>query len=687
MERVKHFKITSERWDLVNKTIQQIKTTLLEYRFFRDSQKQSSAVRGVARREIRYLELDNRLRIIDDWIQLEIDLGEDPGDLLPGLYAELKQDFYLFQPGRAGEIPAILEQGFSLIIGRKVALDLEFRETPLLVNSIIKQGEERVVLEIPVKLPAGAFIPKGFQGCIRLNQERRPGPVEGEIAGIITGRTADGYLKEVDLKQNVSILVKLPVLNGSQSLRILGQIRDCIWKPGSISEEWRLALKVDLYWYLTELKSLICKEWISGSSSKAHKIKSLVLSEERISDFAREISLDLPEGTAIAEAVLEKVDYETKITKKGLLLTANLAWGIFFINPSGLEEYRESRVQIDELLPYKLPDQTITKETTYITELIIEPLRQRVAEKAINVDLQCHCILRAYDKKTTVIIEETAAKEGILADVIFGVRKFTLLGEVVLNLRDRPAGIEQFKSRLVDIQALVKEGWLNVSGCLELAITYINQIQALREDLFKTFFQESYLWEQLTLSTPVDLQGELAYDGVSLIGDQISYKYLLNISAQAHQEKAIQVSTAGCQRPAEGGTAEVLSGETTSAPSGIKLLIQGEIPLTQGRLKKIIESRLRISDFSYRDSLNAILIRGNLTGEVDFLDGERYLKTVKIELPFWRFINNSPDLTLDRRRLIPEIAGCSYTPVKILPWGKGSLKIDLNLELRPVSSP
>jgi hypothetical protein len=677
VELVNRFRTITNWTELVNKKIQQIDLCLLEVYFVNNDR--FSLAKGSFKREIRYQGIDGRLRKTDDRMQFEINMGESLPEPVSLLNAELKTDYFIFQPGEIGESSAILEQGFLLIV-RKLETDPPpLKNRSLRVNSIINQGKDSVVLKLPVEFPVPLIQPKCFNGMIHFGTPNQPPVVDGEITGIITYRNYENSLQEIKIQESVSLLVNALTPGLDQSFLICGFLNDISWKPGSAERNWLMELKLDYQWYLTEPKELVCEEILDEYALQTQQIKTSLMLGTRCFDFTKTFLIPLHEPATDVNINLENVSYSNKSSQNGILLSAVLTWGIIFTHSDGYEKYQEFQTQIDEVLSDNHQGDLDVKLIT-VADLKVKVVNFDMVGNELKINVNCRYSLKSHINQIMTVIEDSASQELIYATILVGHQSFSLPEEEVFVLRRSPLKIVGVKTRLLQVKSEVKNGWLGVNGLIEVAISYIDCENVFREDVFKSFFQENYIWDNLNYQTNVEIEGKLSYDTYDLRNTNIFYKYLLSFSADAFKEQELRIATVKNSTGPVIQRLNILQNEEIQPPSICNLIIEGEIPLKQGNVREIATSRALLSQFDYQNSHNAILVSGNLCGEIEYWDDEQYLQKEILNFPFWRFIRNDFGRQLESSKWIPEVRNYCCFPVKTRPWSKGSIKIRFELE-------
>jgi hypothetical protein len=671
VKRVNRFNAITRSAELLNKKIQQIDLSLLEASLINDAQ--GLSVKGFVERQIKYHEYDGCLRKITDRIQFTIYMGKSVTEPLSSLQTELQQDYFILQPGNNETGAAILDQGFLITVRGLDRVETTPKMNILRVDSIITQGRGSTI----VKIPIDSLRPKAFSGKVRFTDYTHLPVVVAEISGFITQRTPENLLQETDISETISLLVNAPVPNQEQALLIEGSIKEAAWQGKSTGLDGCMALQLDYRWYLTEPKELCCVEHYDGSNSAREQIQTLTRLDNRSFHFSKNILITVPE--LVEEFRLEQFSYKNTATRKGWLLNTDLTWGVVFINSSGLEEYRELRSQFDELFPY-FSDIYQTQNYTWTANLQVEMINHVMAGTEVNITIDCLYRLDLYQKRITTVMEDNNSGEMIYAEILVGKERFSLTADERFDLKRPPIRMLGITAKLLEFTGEVKKGLLVVNGNLEAHITYIDQEHVLREDLFQSSFRDFYIWNQYSDQAQVQIYANLDSDNYRLMNTCIFYHYLIGISAEMFHKKVLRVAVV--KNPVS-----VVSPNSGTSTGGLSpgrilndLLVEGKIPLRHGNVKEVAASRVLLSQFNYRNSHNAVLVSGNLCGELEYWDDKRYLQKITIDLPFWRFIRNESGIRLMHNQLIPLVKSCSFFPLRSKFWRKGSIKIHLELE-------
>jgi len=109
-----------------------------------------------------------------------------------------------------------------------------------------------------------------------------------------------------------------------------------------------------------------------------------------------------------------------------------------------------------------------------------------------------------------------------------------------------------------------------------------------------------------------------------------------------------------------------------------RIVIERELPLQCGSPVEIHDSQFELTAFDYHNALNAILVRGCLSGKIEYWDQNGFLKLESIEIDFWRFIKAVAPIQ-ETSNLFAVVETCSFTPINRLNFKKRIMaRIQLN---------
>jgi len=665
---------------LFHKEIHRIDLDLVEAHLMNDGP--NFFAKGIIHRQIRYIELDGSLRKLDDKIQFVLLMGKSVTGSLFRLQTELIQNYFIFQSAPDDAHAAILEQEMILNINQNENLDKFPKSNQLRINSIIQQGQESIFVQIPFKPVTPWSWPTGFIGTINfLDCTHLPVAVV-EIKGSVHEKTSENILQESLLKEKVGVLIKAPSPKDKEELKISGTVKEIDWQADSTGRSGKITLQLDYQWHLTAPKELSCL--VPGSESEGdfsvEQIETLLLVESRFFHFFNTVQIEVPQLKSLNEIQLMQLTYKSSWTQKGILLHADLTWGITFVNFDGVEEYQEYKTCIDELFS------DIIQEDQRMKPTLAADLQNRIVEYAvlnreIKIIVDFQYSPKIYKKKITMVVKDDASSELIDAKVLVGENTYAFNGSEKLNLKFQPFRIISLKGKLVKASSQAQNGCLSIQGMILVELTFFDPQGKIHEDFFQSYFKNFYTWDQLIPEMKMEVDGDLKYDHFQRLDMNIEYQYLVTFVVKAFHQKVIGVRTVNNLPQLISQNMIAMKQNAKSCRFLEDLVLDWDRSLPKGNLQEIAMSQVHIAGFEYRNSQNAILVRGRLTGDLEYWDQKKYLQKLLLDLPFWRFIPKSDGWQVDHCKLIPEIRNCSYYPLWAFPWRKGSIKIHLELRL------
>ncbi len=671
-ERVGRFSTVTRYRELFSKEIFQIELCLIEVRLMNHSQNLFAT--GTVKRQIQYIELGEALRKIEDQIQFTVSIGRSFEGPLSDLQTDLSQEYFVLQPSPKNAHFAVLEQGFLLNVKPFTQVEQAPQYNKIKVNSVTNQGKDSTVIQIPYRLATPGGQLQSFTGKAKFTDLSALPIAVAEIEGTINKALDKNFFKE-----KVSLLVNVPTPNRDQKLTLYGDIQEADWQSDAV-DEWGgiMTLRLDYRWYLTTFRELLCLKPSSGDTLPIEQIETLMLKDRGSFHFLKSFQVEMPNAKELIEIKLEEFHYENYGTKKGILLHADLILGITFINLDGVEQYQECPTFIDELF-----SGFISKSPHSIIEAVLE---SKIVESAIrshhlNIILDFQYEPQIYQKQVTAIVRDDSSSEVIEAKALSGEKIYSFSVNENLPLKFHPLRIIKVLGRVLEITGTAHEGWVAIQGVIAINIRYVDHQRQNREDHFQRIFQNFYIWGQVKAEMELEFVCELEYEHFQLTDININYQCLLKAVMKAFHRKRIGVKIAA-ELPQLPPLASIDPKENVDFSTNFKDLgLDWNLPLMKGGLQEIAKSEVQISQFNYQYSENAILIKGCLTGEIEYWDQKQYLQKLSLELPFWRFIPNDEHVQFTNRKLLPEIHNCSYQPLQTVPWRKRRLKIHLDLGL------
>lgn len=671
-ERVGRFSTVTRYRELFSKEILQIDLCLLEVRLMNRSQNLFAS--GTIKRRIQYIELGEALRKIEDLIQFTVPIGKSFEGSLLDLHTDLSQEYFVLQPSPKNSHFAVLEQGFLLNVKPFTQVEKVPEYNKMKVNSVISQGKDSTLIQIPCELARPCGEPQSFIGKVKFTDLSALPIAVAEIEGTIHKALDKNFFTE-----KVSLLVNVPTPNRDQKLTLSGDIQEAEWQSGGVDASGgMMTFRLDYRWYLTTFRELLCLKPGIGDVFPIEQIETLALKDKGSFHFLKSFRVEMPNIKELIEIKLEEPYYENSGTQKGILLHVDLKLGITFINLDGVEEYQEHQTVVDELFSaftFKSPHAII--EAALESKIVESTIRNQF----LNIILDFQYTPQIYQKEVTAIVRDDSSEELIDAKAFSGEKIYSFSVDENLPLKFHPLRIIKVFGRVLEVSGRVHEGWVSIRGTIVINIRYVDHLRQNREDDFKRIFQNFCIWGQVKPEMEVEFDCELEYEHFQLADMTIDYQCLIKAGMKAFHQKRIGVKIAA-ELPQQAPMASMDLQENVEFAANYKDLgLDWNLPLLKGGLQEIAKSEVRISQFNYQYSENAILIKGCLSGELEYWDQKQYLQKLSLELPFWRFIPNDEPKRVISRKLFPEIRNCSYQPLQGVPWRKRRLKIHLDLGL------
>ena len=679
-KRVGRFSTVTRYRELIHREIFQIDLCLIEARLMNHGP--NLFAKGTIKRQIQYFELDGGHRKIEDTIQFTISMGESFNGSLSVLQTELFQDYFIFQPAPNDSHLAVLEQGFLLEIN-SAKLEKSSKSNKLKVNSVTQQGQDSTFIQIPFKPLTPGGQPEKFTGKVNFTDCNNLPVAVAEIEGNIYEKTVENILNKIFLKEKVTLLINAPAPSQDQKLVLSGDILEVDWQPDVGQSSTKMILRLDYRWYLTTPKELLCQEPDIENDLPVEQVETLVLKDSGVFHFARSFQMEMPNLKELIEIKLEEFHYQNFWTQKGILLHIDLTLGYTFTNLDGIEQYQEYQTYIDELFPRVLPMSQNPKSviTAVLNSKIVE---FAYSNRQITVILDFEYLSRIFQKQITAIVKDDSSSEVIDAKIFSGEKVYSFSAVENFTMKFRPLRIIKVTGRLLEATGLAHEGWVSIKGVIEMNVTYIDHQKKLHEDLFQSNIKDFCIWGELKPEMELEVESDLEYNHYRLSDKNIEYQFLVKIAMKAFHQKRIGIRIAAESSKLDLPTEFEPKQNLKSPVFFDNLVIEWDMPLLKGCIHEIAKSQVQISRFHYQESQNAILIKGYLTGELEYWDQKQYLQKLSLDLPFWRFIPNDKGLQLMNGKLIPTVLNCSYSPFQTLPWRKRSLKIRLELGLEQI---
>lgn len=664
------FKVETVWPELINKRIQQIDSRLKEIQFF--NQGDSLLAKGSLRRQVKYEDSSGRLRKTEDKLQFEVIIGAALPEPLPYFSPELKSDYFIFQPRRLGENHASLEQGFILTVTEFEADIEDPGAYTILASEIVGKGKEETVYCFPLDLKRDCR-PKAFNGNL-IFERGKPPVITGTISGVITYRNSRQILKELEVNHSFSVLPDSAPKGSGGELIATGIISGVDWIPPSGGQGWLAEFKLDYNWNLSVNKELT----VLGKTEpfpSASGIKAKLLIGEQQLQFTKSFKAESDNDERIeAESEIQLLTWRR--LGSGLLISAVLNFGLFQPDVTGMEKYRVLNFDIEELTEgffddINSPDLTLELEPKNTIVKTITDGSWIVIDSIVDINV------KVYQPRLIYLTQENTVTEinGLIPATE---QSFALLNETMLDFGHPPQRIIKVCNRLLQTNPSTKKGWLNLSGITELEVIYLDRQNQYREENFRLFFQKSFCWEGIKANSEyqIDLSSTLEYDSYRIQGNRFFYKYLWNFSAAAFVKQTVKVGVSPGKR-------HITPLDTLTLPIPItieELSFKGEIPLNFGNPKEISSGRGLITEFNWRNALNAVLVEGKIKGEIEYWDESGFLRRETVSFSFWRFLTQS-QFGAAGSILVPTLRRFNYVPLKPWPWGRGAVSYEVEIEI------
>ena len=665
------FKVETVWPELVNKRIQGIDSHLKEIQFL--NQGGFLVAKGSLRRQIKYVDSDGKFRKTEDKIQFEVIMGVEYPEPLPFFTPELKTDYYIFQPRRLGEAQALLEQGFTLIINEFEAMNRESRLFSILTDVVAAKGKGETVCSLPLKLKRGSR-PKKFNGVVAFERSKPP-VATGRVSGVVIYRNSHNILKEQEIDNSFSFLINPEGKAAEGQLVVNGTVTEVDWFPPTYGQDWKMELKLNYDWELVIRKELSVigeKEGATGSDSR---VKADILLKEEFFQFPQVFKVEGMNQTGPFEVETEIKRFNWKRVGSGLLIGATLSFQLYLADASGIEKFQTFDFEIDELVANFFENYGESPKLTLDLEPNLDFLKISY-DQAFLIEAILKVVVKVYQSQ---VISVAHADDGIeiIGAAPAAESNFVLLSETEFNLSHPPWKIIEVRHQLSQINSSLKKGWLTLYCLSEVTVVYLDRLHQYREETFHLNFHKNYYWEAVNddQTFQIDLDPKLEYDSFKTEGSRLFYKYLWQFTAAAFVKRRILVAVSPGKnnpnlrvfQPKPETTCETFS-------------IQGEVRLEFGNPREIAASRGLITEFKWRNALNAILIEGRIGGEIEYWDVEGFLRRETLEIPFWTFVNR-PRLADQESILVPKLRRFSYSPISPWPWNKGAVRYEADIEI------
>lgn len=711
--RSSQFKITTFWPELVNKRLQTVTIQLKESQFI--TQNDWVSIKGLLQRCVFYYDYDGRNRKTEDQLQFELMVSEARAMIDPDLLSiELQHDYFIFQSRYIGENHAIFEHGFTMIIHRPEETPANPQDSgaifPVLANLIIKRGEGNELVKGPV-LYGGPGLKPEMIGCeLKFTDTSKMSVVSGMLHGFFTYLNPQNVRLEVEFEHPFSLCPKSPPLNSSQQFLITGEITEGHWWFDPAVPKWQLELKLNTSWRIIHEIQLNCLS-STGSPPESRQVKLPLFHQEKRLQIIKSFLIPDP-GFTPHELILSKPILNTRLTSKGVLLGIDFLVEVYAADNSNRECYQCHPVTDNELITEKWAGDPQTTVLRLSTEPEIKLIGSSTSEGGLKVETIIECSLNLYQYHWLDLHIAANPNGYILGQVLGEQKTFLIPGSQILQLRARPLLVKELRVSPIKIHPQTKPGWLHAAGVFQLAVTYLDWSQCLREDTYPVFFHETFLWDSLRSTGEIELTCRLEHDSYAINPGnplRLNYSFLLHLSAEITEKLEVPVTIVRdlLKIPSKMVAVESNTGKDSDRQHDLQsmagpaspmfltrpygtdsyvLELEGDIPLKLGKAREIAGGRFKISHFSYRDTVDFILVRGDLTGELEYWDYDGYLRREQSGFSFWKCIRRKRNNDPGNHEFVPRLNRLRYTLLmNALAWRKGRVKIQYALELTPVN--
>jgi hypothetical protein len=709
--RSSQFKITTIWPELVNKRLQTVTIQLKESQFIMKNDWVS--IKGLLQRCIFYYDYDGRNRKTEDQLQFELMVTEARMMIAPDLLSiELQHDYFIFQPRYIGENQAIFEHGFTMIIHQAEQTPPHPQDpglvVPVLANLITNSGTGNELAKGPVLFGSPGLKPELIRCELKFMDTSKPSIVSGVLHGFFSYRNPQNIRLEAEFEQPFSLCLKLPPLDSSQQFLITGGVTDGHWWFDPAIPQWQLEVKIDYSWRIVREARLNCLS-AAGSTPECRQVKLPLFHQEKRLQIMKSFHIPAPDYTRY-ELNLCKPNLSARLTSKGILLEIDFLAEVYAAGNSGCECYQCHPVTDTELIAEEWAGDMQTTVIQLSNESEIKLIGCSTSEGELKVETVIECSLNLYQYDWLDLYLPASPTGYILGQVLKEQKTFSLSGSQILQLKARPLLIKELTISPIKVHPQIKPGWLHVAGVFQLAVTYLDWRQCMREDTYPVLFQETFLWDSLQSAAKVELTCRLEHNSYALNPTnplRLNYCFWLHLTVESMEEQELPVSIVRDPLiiPSEMMTIKNDTGngrggrhdpQSMAGPSrrthraqpdgaGCRSLeLEGEIPLKLGKAREIAGGRFNISNFNYRNTADFILVGGDIIGEIEYWDYEGYLRREQTGFSFWKCIRRSR-FDPGNHRLIPGLNRFRYTLMNVPAWRKGRIKIQCVLELNPTN--
>lgn len=690
LTRTCRFKVETSWQELVNRRIHAIEINLKEITFL--NQGDFLIARGAFKREIIYVEFDGRFRKVDDKVQFEVVVGKAVPEPLPLFRAELKQDYYIYQPRQIGDSQAVLEQAFLLVV-QEVELETypEILKT-LFLDWVIERRVSTQMIRIPVAMESIVTDFREFTGKLIFD------PLTGNVIscrvlGSLQFTASNGSIVNISIDQSISWLAD-PMGQAWKSgthCRLSGNITDSTWIKTQ-EHGGELELKIDYTCLLLQSLPLVCVLAPSGGEhklpSKVHSIKAMVLLFEKEHRLGKTFVFPWNSGI-LTEIRVEVIGRNDRLTKKGILLEAQLKIEAYYLTGEGVEAFHQWETGLFELVEdWSFPEQQ--DELRLDAALQIEPVVFSQSEAEVHLNFTAAYQLKIFQRNTVAVLEDSKNGKTVLAKSLVEQRKFAVMREAAVVLKRKSVRVQGVQARFGKLSCLPKPGWMKVEGELLISVSYLHLSGKAYEEQFKIDLKESFVWDGLVENhTEIELQPFIEFTAYEQNGTKVNYRYLIRYEAGLFRECEFKIRVLPDFVPTVDSslipenTHELWDLEKANS-NDLTVVFEQEVPLKLGFPKEIARHKSFIAHFEYRDAQNAILTEGVLETDLEYWDEDGFLRQERLDIPFWKFIqyNSNFQKISTEGSLFPEIIRVSIVPVNAWPWQKGTVRVTVELALK-----
>ena len=688
LTRTCRFKVETSWQELVNRRIHAIEITLKEISFL--NQGGFLIARGTFKREIIYVEFDGRFRKVDDKVQFEVVVGKALPEPLPLFKAELKQDYYIYQPRQIGDNQAVLEQAFLLVVEEIHPEPSQDKLKTLCLDEVVERKASTQMIRIPVAVEREVVQFLGFTGNLVFDPPADQ-VINCRVMGELRFTADDGSPVHVPLDYPAGWLVDSvgQACKSFTHCRLSGKITDAAWIK-TWKHQGELELKIDYTCLFLQAKPVVCVLPPDGEHqlpSKVHSVKAMVLLLEKEHRASKTYGFPW-NGGKLTEVRVETVGRNDRLTKKGVLLESRLKIEAYYLADDGVEAFHQWEVGFFELVGewpfFEKPD-----DLRLDADLRFEPVVFSQDGQEVQLNVTAVYQLKVFQWRTVTVWGDETDGKTVLAKTLAARKKFAVMRETTMVLKRKPLRIQEIQSRFGRLSCLPKPGWMRIEGELLISVRYLHISGKTYEEQLNVGINESFIWNELTENHHhIELQPVIEFTAYEQNGTTINYRYLVRYETGIYLERELKIKAlpefvpiddAGAM-PGEGRE----SWEYGEAKDELTVVIEKEVPLKLGFPKEIAGNKTHIVHFDYRDAQNAILAEGVLETDLEYWDEDGFLRQERVDIPFWKFVqcHSKVPAISPGDSFVPEITRISLVPVNAWSWQKGMVRVSAELTLR-----